>query len=107
MSISFNQNNSKQGIFEELSGKLQTLDFQIEDYDFNRPWGGFFVISEAQVEKFISKFFPNLKFTNTNQKLSPKLLVVEPEKRLSWQYHDRRNLACNSWPSSCKNKRYR
>nr|WP_315152828.1 hypothetical protein [uncultured Flavobacterium sp.] len=55
--------------------------------------GCFFVIDENQAAEFATKFFPHLdmesiKITN---KLSPKFLVVAPNKRLSWQYHFRRS----------------
>lgn len=60
--------------------------------DENRPWGGFFVIEENDSEKFISLFFPHLKKEDLmiSGKLSPKILLVAPDKRLSWQYHFRR-----------------
>jgi mannose-6-phosphate isomerase-like protein (cupin superfamily) len=37
-------------------------------------------------------FFPRVEFFSLkiSGKLSPKILVVEPEKNLSWQYHHRR-----------------
>ena len=59
---------------------------------FRSPWGGFFVINESQAPQFIETYFPHLIGTNfaPNQKLSPKILIVAPEKRLSWQYHFRR-----------------
>jgi mannose-6-phosphate isomerase len=93
MSISFAAAISKEEILEKIKLKLESLDFQIDAYDFNRPWGGFFVINEAQVGSFINRYFPQLNPEEviTDQKLSPKILVVAPEKRLSWQYHDRRS----------------
>lgn len=63
--------------------------FSIEGGDFDRPWGGFYLISETETNKFTRTFFPYLKF-DPEQKISPKILVVEPGKRLSWQYHQRR-----------------
>jgi mannose-6-phosphate isomerase-like protein (cupin superfamily) len=68
------------------------MGFEIEQKDLNRPWGGFFVISEKQIKEFKNRFFPELVLTQSqiNQKLSPKFLIVAPEKRLSWQYHFRR-----------------
>ena len=61
-------------------------------YDFKRPWGGFLVIDETQAQDFSNKFFKGLD-VNTLKiggKLSPKILIVKPEVRLSWQYHNRR-----------------
>lgn len=60
--------------------------------DDNRPWGGFFVIDENGARKFIDTFFHELEENEFSQgkKLSPKILIVGPGKRLSWQYHHRR-----------------
>lgn len=60
--------------------------------DHNRPWGGFFVLDESQAQQFIAEFFPHLSLEAFAgyEKLSPKILVVAPEQRLSWQYHHRR-----------------
>ena len=61
--------------------------------DLNRPWGGFYVINEILSEEFFNLFF-NIEFKNKidfQSKLSPKILVIKPNKRLSWQYHHRRS----------------
>jgi hypothetical protein len=39
-------------IFNELEEKLISEGFNITNKDFTRPWGGFFVIDEAQCEIF-------------------------------------------------------
>lgn len=72
---------------------LKKNNFSIVDSDKNRPWGGFFVIDEGQSGTFISEFFPGLDVDDFSEfdKLSPKLLMVAPQKRLSWQYHHRRS----------------
>lgn len=61
-------------------------------HDETRPLGGFFVIDESQANNFAAKFFPHLEMSKIQitNKLSPKILVVAPNKRLSWQYHYRR-----------------
>jgi mannose-6-phosphate isomerase len=71
---------------------LNKVNFEVVAKDFNRPWGGFFVINESQSTAFIQKFFPHLSLEDFAgfEKLSPKILVVAPETRLSWQYHHRR-----------------
>jgi len=79
-------------IFEKVAATLRHAGFSIVDKDDDRPWGGFYVIDEAQAAKFVQHFFPEehidtLKITN---KLSPKILIVGPNHRLSWQYHHRR-----------------
>lgn len=66
--------------------------FRIAAKDFGRPWGGFFVIDESQAQKFGQLYFPNVELSTLkiSGKLSPKILMVEADKRLSWQYHHRR-----------------
>jgi mannose-6-phosphate isomerase len=84
--------SSKQIVFEAVSAYLQQLNLEIDKKDFNRPWGGFFVIDEKHTEAFIKLFFSHLQREDLliGNKLSPKILVVAPNKRLSWQYHHRR-----------------
>lgn len=60
--------------------------------DFNRPWGGFFVIEEDSTAHFLKIFYPEIEYNSLiNNKISPKILLVAPYKRLSWQYHHRRS----------------
>ncbi len=79
-------------IFERIAAELKQEGFTTLSTDFNRPWGGFFVIDETQAEQFIATYFPTYKKEDLmlGNKLSPKILVVAPGKRLSWQYHNRR-----------------
>ncbi len=71
---------------------LNEQGFDIIKQDQTRPWGGFFVLDENQTTQFAAKYFPSINILDIQitQKLSPKILVVAPEKRLSWQYHHRR-----------------
>jgi mannose-6-phosphate isomerase len=90
--ISVSLNGSRESVFESISKYLSDSGFVIASKDFTRPWGGFFVLDESQAEKFAKKFFEEVDFASLkiSDKLSPKILVVEPNKRLSWQYHYRR-----------------
>lgn len=92
MQLSFSADTTRENVFEKTAAYLAEQGYSIASQDHNRPWGGFFVISEAQAEKFIQQYFSHLSFgdLNISGKLSPKILVVAPEKRLSWQYHHRR-----------------
>ncbi|PKB15153.1 phosphoheptose isomerase [Flavobacterium sp. 5] len=82
----------KETIFKEIAEWLQTQNYSVTQQDISRPWGGFFVIDESQASRFAEQFFPHLKMSDIQitNKLSPKILIVAPEKRLSWQYHFRR-----------------
>ena len=76
----------------EIEDEIKRLGFQIISKDFDRPWGGFLVISEQQAQEFADKFFDGIDVENIKigGKLSPKILVVKPNSKLSWQYHHRR-----------------
>jgi mannose-6-phosphate isomerase len=78
--------------FENIKQKLVASQFRIDSYDANRPWGGFFVIDESQAQEFADTYFDGLDVSQLkiSGKLSPKILVVAPHQRLSWQYHHRR-----------------
>ena len=88
----FESNLSAKEVFTKVEAYISELGYQVISNDFSRPWGGFFVLDEAQAVKFAAQFFPNfsLDAIQINNKLSPKFLIVAPEKRLSWQYHLRR-----------------
>ena len=91
--MQFSKDISKENIFSEIEQYLRGLGFSIANKDASRPWGGFFVIDETQADLFIKAFFPQLSLSNFSgfSKLSPKILLVAPEERLSWQYHFRRS----------------
>jgi mannose-6-phosphate isomerase-like protein (cupin superfamily) len=80
-------------IFEKIEQEIKKNNLNIVSFDFKRPWGGFFVIEEAQAQKFADIYFEGLDVENLRLagKLSPKVLLVKPEARLSWQYHFRRS----------------
>lgn len=92
MSLLFSPKTPKELVFESVTAYLHQQGLKIDQQDSTRPWGGFFVLDETQSEKFIATYFPNLTKDelNISGKLSPKILIVAPAKRLSWQYHHRR-----------------
>ena len=79
-------------MYQEIKKNMESFGFKVVSHDFERPWGGFLVIDESQAQYFSNKFFEGLD-VNTLKiggKLSPKILIVKPNARLSWQYHNRR-----------------
>jgi len=82
----------KNKLFAQIETVLKGQGFVIDKVDQSRPWGGFFVISEDQAQKFADRYFDGLDVQGLriSGKLSPKILIVAPQKRLSWQYHHRR-----------------
>jgi mannose-6-phosphate isomerase-like protein (cupin superfamily) len=81
----------RNNFFKEQQNLLES-QFKIIDKDENRPWGGFFVIDENQAQQFANTYFDGMEVSSLkiSGKLSPKILVVAPGQRLSWQYHHRR-----------------
>ncbi len=84
--------SQKQALFQSVAATLQQQGFTIERQDPTRPWGGFFVIQEDQAQQFADLYFDGLPIEGLKiaGKLSPKVLLVAPQQRLSWQYHHRR-----------------
>ncbi|MBD1399025.1 phosphoheptose isomerase [Pontibacter sp. JH31] len=82
----------KTTLFQETERKLKEQQFNISSQDQTRPWGGFFVIDESQAQQFANTYFDSMPVDQLkiSGKLSPKILLVAPNKRLSWQYHYRR-----------------
>jgi mannose-6-phosphate isomerase-like protein (cupin superfamily) len=83
---------AKSDVFDKVQGMLDQLGFAVTKKDDTRPWGGFFVIDEGLAAAFAAHFFPEEEADSWQlfQKLSPKILIVSPGARLSWQYHHRR-----------------
>ncbi|MGA1771223.1 MAG: phosphoheptose isomerase [Flavobacteriaceae bacterium] len=78
-------------IFDTIKQEIEDLGFSVIAEDRARPWGGFFVIDEKQAPKFAQHFFDiQADALKIGGKLSPKILIVAPHQKLSWQYHHRR-----------------
>ena len=79
-------------MFNRIVKQIESLGFSIISHNFTKPWGGFLVIDETQAQAFSDKFFEglNVNTLKIGGKLSPKILIVKPNARMSWQYHNRR-----------------
>lgn len=88
----FTIGKEKAAVFQSVEHYLAAKKFRVASSSLDKPWGGFYVLDEGDAEKFARYFFPADASTmlSTGNKLSPKILVVAPGKRLSWQYHFRR-----------------
>jgi mannose-6-phosphate isomerase-like protein (cupin superfamily) len=78
--------------FSRIFAKLAEQGLHIVTSDEYRPWGGFIVIDENQAQEFADFYFDGMDVSGLRVAgmLSPKILVVKPGARLSWQYHHRR-----------------
>lgn len=83
---------NKEQIFSQIEKYINSLRLTIIDKDVSRPWGGFFMMDEKDAEAFGKIFFKGISIPSLRigGKLSPKILITQPHKRLSWQYHHRR-----------------
>ena len=79
-------------IFNFVSSKLKNQKLTIINSDLNRNWGGFFRLADNESDNFIKLYFNRLNKYNLFSlgKVSSKILIISPNKRLSWQYHIRR-----------------
>jgi mannose-6-phosphate isomerase-like protein (cupin superfamily) len=93
MNFLFTKQTAKTEVFDSVKKFLAEKELTIIKIDQERPWGGFFVIDELQSSKFEKEFFGHVVESREDGqgKLSPKILIVEAGKRLSWQYHHRRS----------------
>lgn len=92
--VTVSLSGEKNTVLQNVEKHLQAKGFIIVGKDFQRPWGGFFVVDEGQSAKFGAEYFPGIPIGfpgKENGKLSPKILMVQTGKRLSWQYHRRRS----------------
>lgn len=92
LELNLSQSETRTELFARVQNFLNSLNFKVVSKDTGRPWGGFFVVDEGQAREFAKLFFPDVSFSEIqiSSKLSPKILMVQPNKRLSWQYHHRR-----------------
>jgi hypothetical protein len=77
MLATFSSNTTKSEVFEQVKNFILENNITIESTDSNRPWGGFYVISESSLLSFIELFFPDqeIDLSDTNVKLKPKILI--------------------------------
>ncbi|MFA6946494.1 MAG: phosphoheptose isomerase, partial [Pedobacter sp.] len=75
----------KEQIFQNIEEDLRGQGFEILQKDMLRPWGRFFGIDENQAQKFSDTYFSGIAVDQLkiSGKLSPKVLLVGPHKRLS------------------------
>jgi mannose-6-phosphate isomerase-like protein (cupin superfamily) len=86
---------TKAEIVEIIQSELSLDGYDIVEINSDKPWGAYFRIDSNQADKFVNQYFPGLSPSEArlgieNAELSPKILLVSPGQRLSWQYHKRR-----------------
>lgn len=94
-SYSETRNLEKESLVQDIQQKLEQADYDVVEVNAGKPWGAYLRINNDQAEAFVADFFPGLTMEEARlgiegAELSPKILIVTPGERLSWQYHDRR-----------------
>lgn len=89
--FSFIPTTPKNQVHDEVFQFLESKGYTLKEEDFQKPWGGYFRLNDEHLHQFIDEFFPEFAdLKNSDQQMSPKILVVAANQRLSWQYHFRR-----------------
>ncbi len=86
---------TKEEVLEDLVGRCRKYGYEVVELVTNKPWGAMARFDTAHANDFIENFFPGLdpheaRLGHDDMELSPKLLLVTPGERLSWQKHHRR-----------------
>ena len=87
--------DDKKQLTAEVITVLQTAGYGVVEINTDKPWGAYVRIRNDQADDFVHEFFPGLSLEEARlgmdeAELSPKILIVSPGQRLSWQYHHRR-----------------
>lgn len=90
--FSFPHQATKEQIIQIVQHTLRAQSFRIIEADTERPWGAFLRVADDQADGFIRAYFAGVDVPENARhgQRSPKILIVAPHQRLSWQYHDRR-----------------
>jgi mannose-6-phosphate isomerase-like protein (cupin superfamily) len=93
--MNVNGSISKEQIVKNIKKDINASDYDLIELNDQKPWGAYFKFNNDNADEFIKEFFPGLSLSDarlgkSNAELSPKILLVSPGQRLSWQYHKRR-----------------
>ena len=85
----------KDSFVESIVDYLISRGYEVAEVNTQKPWGAYVRMSNESADSFIEEFFPGLSPSDARlgvegAELSPKILIVTPGQRLSWQYHYRR-----------------
>jgi mannose-6-phosphate isomerase-like protein (cupin superfamily) len=80
---------TKLKLIEKTEKWLLKNNLSVSQKDLDRPWGAFWHITPNSLNHFLDLFFPG--FDPQSLFISPKILLVEPNKRLSLQFHYKRS----------------
>jgi len=95
INIENSKNVEKRHIVDNINNLIKINGFTVIELNDSKPWGAYFRFSNNDIHRFTEEFFPELVPFKLGEEtsdieLSPKILLVSPGQRLSWQYHNRR-----------------
>lgn len=86
---------TKQQVIQEVSEIAVYAGYTLADIDDSRPWAGFVRLAAENGDDFTRTYFRvdpiEARQGDSSATLSPKILYVESNQRLSWQRHQRRS----------------
>ncbi|TAL15318.1 phosphoheptose isomerase [Patescibacteria group bacterium] len=93
--LDLSPDRTKEDVGNDIRMRIKEVGFTVVEEDTSRPWGAFFRLDNKNAERFVEDFFTDLsleqaRLGNRDAELSPKILLVSPGQRLSWQYHHHR-----------------
>lgn len=85
----------KSEIVSDINGYMKAGNYTVVEQNEQKPWGAYLRLDNNEADSFVAEFFSGLspqdaRLGNDEAELSPKILLVSPNQRLSWQYHNRR-----------------
>ena len=85
----------KSTIVGNIAKAVTDAGYTVFELNDQKPWGAYIRMTADEADRFVEEFFPGLtpqeaRLGVDEAELSPKLLIVAPNQRLSWQYHNRR-----------------
>lgn len=93
--INTHKSVEKLQIVDQIHDCIKANNYTVVEVNHEKPWGAYFRLHNDDADMFVEEFFPELdpieaRMGNESLELSPKILLVSPEQKLSWQYHNRR-----------------
>ena len=93
--VDTNETVSKPQIVAKIRDCAESNGYTVIEQNDQKPWGAYLKFNNDEADSFVADLFPGLSPTDARlgdeqAELSPKILVVSPDQRLSWQYHNRR-----------------
>ena len=94
-SIDIDSSVTKQQMINEIKKYVDASGYTVIELRDQKPWGAYLRFDNKDADRFIKEFFPGLSMDDISlggiaSEFSPKILIVSPGKRLSWQWHSRR-----------------